>query len=220
MTSGPEQHNPETVGPEYFTGWPGTLPTERLEQIIQYSRVSNLAVMGLYDRSKYDEVLHEIEMMAATMSNCSLGERVNPDRFEHISRSSDFAALDDLLLEHESETDFCGCLVIDDSPETGEEPWLIAFRYLFALSRDPEWIGLSPHLPHMKGLHLHAFESSNRPSQTGFFIGLPEKLVPAAAPAPGPVPEGEPQLLAHIAAWHGAKSFHWIPAADWADSAD
>ena len=82
---------------------------------------------------------------------------------------------------------------------------------MFALSRDPDWIGLSPQLPHMKGLHVHAFESSTRPGRTGFFLGLPEKLLPARRPTPEPVPEGEAGLLAEIAVWHGARSFRWIP---------
>ena len=201
----------ETVGPEHFSGWPGTLSTERLEEIIRYSRVSNLAVMRFYNRSSYNQAQRDMEMMAASMRNCSLVGTLPQDRLEHIGREGDLAAFEDLLREQESDTDFCGGLVIDDTPDTDENPWLIAFRYLFALSRDPDWIGLSPQLPHMKGLHVHAFESSTRPGRTGFFLGLPEKLLPAERPALGPVPEGEAGLLAEIAAWHGARSFHWIP---------
>ena len=44
---------------------------------------------------------------------------------------------------------------------------------MFALSRDPDWMGVSPLLPHMRGLHLHAFESLTRLGKVGFFIGLP-----------------------------------------------
>ena len=203
-----------SVGPEHFAGWPGTLPTDKLEEIIKYSRVKNLAVMRLYDRSRYDKVVRDMEMMGATMRNCNLVGRLPPDRLEDIGYSGDITAFEDLLREQESDTDFCGGLVIDDSPDTDEKPWLIAFRYLFALSRDPDWMGLSPQLPHMKDLHLHAFESLTRPGRTGFFLGLPEKLLPANRPAPGPVAEGEPRLLAEIAAWHGARSFHWIPASE------
>ena len=219
MTATPKSED-GTFDPEPFAGWPGTLPTERLEEIIEYSCVTNLAVMGLYDRSKYNKVLHDIEMLSATMRNRTLAKRLPHDRLEHIGRSGEIAAFEDLLREHESDSDFCGGLVIDDNPDTDEEPWLSAFRYLFALSRDPDWMGLCPQLPHIKDLHVHAFESLIRPGRTGFFLGLPEKLVPARRREPGPAAEGEPRLLAEIAAWHGARSFNWIPASDWMPGSD
>lgn len=209
-----------TVGPEHFAGWPCTPPTERLEQAIATSRVSNIGVLQYYAGRDDDEgtvarsLLRDMKMVSFTMMNSTLIERVDQNRLDNIGRSGDLAAFKDLLREHESDEIFCVGLVIDDSPDTDEQPWLIAFRRMFALSRDPDWMGLSPHLPHMKDLHVHAWESPAKPGCTGFSLGLPEKLIPAVGRVPAPVPEGEPQLLAEIAAWHGARSFRWIPGSD------
>ena len=209
-----------SVGPEHFAGWPCTPPTERLEQAINLSRVSNLAVVQYYASRDDDEgeversLLRDLEMVLATQRNSTLAQRLDQERLEHIARSGDIAAFKDLLREHESDTDFCGGLVIDDSPDTDEDPWLIAFRHMFALSRDPHWMGLSPQLPHVKDLHVHVFESPTRPGRIGFFLGLPEKVMPVERRDPGPAPGGEPQLLAEIAAWHGARAFHWVPSTD------
>lgn len=197
--------------PEYFAGWPGTPSTERLDRAFEYWRVENGAVMLYYMKLENDPRLRDIEMMSATMRNSSLVERLDQDRLEWIGRDGDLADLVDLLIEQESDSGFgCG-LVIDDTPDTDEAPWLIAFRHLFALTRDLEWMGVSPKLPHLKDLHVHACESLTRPGRTGFLLGLPEKLMPANREAPGPVPEGEPQLLAEIAVFHGARSFRWMP---------
>ena len=223
MTTRPSRDD-GSLGPEDFSGWPGTPPSERLQAATEavqiHSILGNEKEMILRLKEENDPVGNDMEMVIATMRNSILVQEMDQDRLEYISREGDFSALDDLLLEHESDTDFCGCLVIDDSPDTVEQPWLLAFRHLFALSRDPDWIGLSPGLPHMKGLHVYAAESPTRPGKIGFFQGLPEKLILARRKAPLPVPEGEPQLLAEIAAWHGARSFRWMPSSAWMRGSD
>lgn len=84
------------------------------------------------------------------------------------------------------------------------------------LSKDPEWAGLNPALPSLKGLNALVVGDPQTPQRPAAVIALPPTATKDPGPLATPFPEGHPATLRDLLAWHGATPF-WISPRNLAD---
>ena len=116
-----------------------------------------------------------------------------------------------ILQDLETEHHFT-CAIIDTGAHQSAPAATIVIQHIFKLARHPDWMGLSMLLPYLRRHHVHTWESRKHPVSPRTMIAVPDVMMPGQVSQPLPAPEGGLQVLADIAAWHGAASFHWFPA--------
>ena len=198
-------------GPEDFAGWPATVPTERLERAIQYVR----------DRISIDPNIHELpvsgdpnldmDVFLTAHSMISPNHIANVDLtpLDTANEINFMVVLWQILLDLETEHHF-PCAIIDVVADQAHPSTTIA---IFILAKHPDWMGLSTHLPSLRNHHVTSLESQKHPLSPSIMFAVPDVMMPKPILQPPTAPEGGLRTLADIAAWHGADSFNWFPAA-------
>ena len=200
-------------GPEHFAGWPATVPTERLERAIQYvqDRTEVQPDMQKLPASGDNNLDMDIFLTTQSMNSAYQPTEVDLSALDEASDTQFLEVLRRILQDLETEHHFT-CAIID----TGEHQFpprpTIVIQHIFKLARHPDWMGLSILLPYLRGHHVHTWESRKHPVSPRTMIAIPDVMMPGQVFQPLPAPEGGLQVLAGIAAWHGAASFHWFPA--------
>ena len=201
-------------GPEHFAGWPATVPTERLERAIQYVRdltdldpdTDDLPVSG--DSNLDMDML----LTAHSMTDSYNAAEIDLTPLDRASDQQFLAVLQEILQDHETEHHFACAIITHMNAHQPQPPTDIEINHAFTLARHPDWMGLSLALPHLLNRHVNTWESRRHPDSPRAMIAVPDIMMPKRAPRSQPAPRGELRVLAEVAAWHGAASFHWFPA--------
>ena len=121
--------------------------------------------------------------------------------------------LSQILQTLETEHHFT-CAIIDDTGHSadGHED-TIAITEIFTLAKHPDWMGLSLSLHKLQGHHVRTHESQHHPGSPGVMIAVPDIMMSDQPDWGQTPPQAGFRILADIAAWHGASSFQWFPAA-------
>ena len=97
-------------------------------------------------------------------------------------------------------------------PTHDDDPGMVELTHVFALLRNPEWMGASTYLPAMEGKYVTILESEVLKNRPGMVIAGPidgGQTGPDSRETDFPQ-EGEAQLLKQILEWHGTVLCHWI----------
>ena len=204
----------QTLDPEHFASWPATVSTERLERAIQYVR----------DRARFDPDMQElptsgdttldmdIRLVGQSMISHELINQVNLALLDLVSDAEFMEVLRQMLQEKETEHHFASAIITHIKTPRLQPMETIAIKHIFTLAKHPDWMGLSPILPNLQEHHVHTWESHKNPHSPRAMIAVPDIMMPKQLPKSLPIPQGGLQVLAEVAAWHGAASFHWFPA--------
>ena len=91
------------------------------------------------------------------------------------------------------------------------------------LYRNPQWVGLNPHLPLCKGLHVHIFTVQPDSDQPDVVVAAhPGSELEEFPNVPGPLSELN-QAIHDAVLWHGATACSWhrhTPGAGFLDTID
>lgn len=203
-------------GPEHFAGWPATVPTERLERAIQYvqDRTKVQPNMQELPSSGDNNLNMDMFLTAQSMNSAYYPTEVDLTALDEASDTDWLEVLRKILQDLETEHHFaCAIITATRNHEPGPAA-TIMIQHIFKLARHPDWMGLSILLPYLRGHHVHTWESGKHRVSPCTMIAVPDIMMPENVYQPPAAPEGGIQVLAGIAAWHGAASFHWFPPQD------
>ena len=204
----------QDFGPEHFAGWPATVPTERLERAIQYVRDQAQLHPDMEDLPVSGDENLDMDMLltAQSMTNFHNAAEVDLTPLDRASGHQFLEVLREILQDRETEHGFACAVISHMGAGQPQQPATIEIRHIFTLARHPDWMGLSLALPDLRDHHVHAWESRRHPASPRAMIAVPDIMMPEQAPPSSPAPRGGLRVLAEVAAWHGAASFHWFPA--------
>ena len=184
-------------------GWPATPGTQRMTD------ASNALSSDENQQPGADHLTPDARMMylVTAVHHFTIDDHLL-DQANHQSSGEAFTALLDHAGEADTEHTF-GCLAF--ASQQGS-PEVMELQHIFALVRDPDWMGASSYLPAMQGKKVTVFESTLLEDRPGLLLARPAKLPAQQDPRERPFPSGEPQVLKSVLQWHGAISCHWIPS--------
>lgn len=188
-------------------GWPGTPGTERMNRA---RRLITDSGEPPDDDSDIPDLTQDAQMLyiatAAHAFNLP-ADTFDPEKARGNRRM--FGDVMDAVSEADSQHIFGAVTFV-----TAEQnPGMIEPGYVFALIRDPEWMGASTYLPTVRDRRVTIFESSVMKDCPGLVLIRPVEG-PSDRPEPGekdPPQGGQTDLLKQIVEWHGAASCHWVP---------
>ena len=208
------QPNNTSLGAEDFAGWPGTVGIERLERAIDYVR-NHVSPIATHPNSGDPALDHDIFMTANSMTSPHLGSQLDLSVLDNSSSVEWLFDLVSILRSLETEHHFaCAFLTVEENDALPPDEAEVAIRHVFTMAKAPDWMGLCVSLPHIKGLHVHAVQSSIDPEAPCAMIAVPTILMEDDIEPSPPTPEGGMASLESITRWHGAQTFHWSTATD------
>ena len=207
MTTPNKQHR--DFGPDYFNGWPATVPAERLERAIQYTqdRVKaqpSLLIKGDLPSSGDDAFDMDMFLTAHSMLSSYQENMVDLSPLDAASDEDFLLVLGQILIELETEHHFTCAIISNLHSSQGTIT-------IFTLAKHPDWMGLSISLPNLRDLHVIAVESGRTPGDPAAMFAVPGVMMPDRPMESPPLQENNIKVLAQVAAWHGAASFNWLP---------
>ena len=187
---------------EEITGWPATPGTPRLLD------AQSALALDQGQQTGRDQLAPDARMLYLTTAvhNFTMNLQLIQQTARMNSREG-FTA----LMDHAGQADTehtIGAITFAINPAN---PDTLEMQHIFALVRDPDWMGASAHLPAMIGKRVTIFESVLLRDRPGLLMARPERAQAHDDPRERPLPTGEAQLLREVLQWHGAISCHWIP---------
>lgn len=195
-----------TISYEEMEGWPGTPGTQRMKEARKL--ITDIGEPP-EDDSDIPDLSEDAQMLyIATAAHAfSLpADTLDPKKAGDSRRM--FEDIMDAVGEADSQHIFGAVTFV-----TAEHnPGMIEPGYVFALVRDPEWMGASTYLPTVRDKRVTIFESEVMRDCPGVVLirpmeGSPDRPEPREKDPPQ---GGETELLKQIVEWHGAVSCHWI----------
>ena len=206
----------QDFGPEHFSSWPATVPTERLERALQYVKDAITArpelILQPHLPASGDPALDmDMFLTAESMRSPFHGAATDLTPLDAASDEDFIPALFQILLSLETEHHFACATISTASGHPHSKEDTITITGIFTLAKHPDWMGLCIALPTLQALHIHAAESTLTPGAPAAAFAIPDSMHPEDIPSPPVPPHTGLQTLAEVAAWHGAASFNWLP---------
>lgn len=192
-----------------FHDWPATPDPQRLAtalRTLQQAGIDNILRNGIPETGD-PEMDADTTMALMSLLNTKVGEFL--DLYEIMTAAAEDDPKAMVRQADGLDTPVAFPVIALTPPHESASPVQI-----FNLIRHPQWMGLSTRLPLLKGLDVFAWESPAHPHLPGYAAAVPPEALPSLPRTDRRPPDHAPQaqLFRTVALWHGAASFHWIPA--------
>ena len=200
------------TGLESMTGWPGTLPIPRMNQLVELMKLL-AAEQPVEWQYLGQELVDDLNACIRSEGASYYGNRATIEIASNAGSnqgSETPGMMEQLLLsayQADTETAIGGVMDLgqEGTPTKGGDNHTGIFQVL----RDPLWMGASRIYPSLRGHHTIIVESDRRPERPGIIMTFRDQdNIPKVQDEP--IPPGEAELLEYILRWHGAASCRWV----------